>query len=136
VTATGGGVVGANQASQATFAGVFEKDSTPFLARHGIDWATFKDACSWAKQHQHVLRWATIYGGKKRRYAGVWEKAPAGVSWDYTLTVAIDGPELAVPVEIPGTPPCAWRSPRARRSPSTWPCTAATRPVICRGATG
>ena len=37
VTATGGGTVGTNQTNSAIFAGVFEKDATPFLAKHDIN---------------------------------------------------------------------------------------------------
>lgn len=105
VTATGGGVVGTNQTNDAVFAGVFHKDSTPFVARHGIALNEFKDMCNWAKQNQHVLRWASIYGGKSRLYAAVWEKAAPGVAWDYNIKIAIDGPNEAGPsLTMPGNP--------------------------------
>lgn len=104
VTATGGGVVGTNQTNVAVFAGVFEKDSTPFTAKHGLGIAAFKETCDWAKQNQHVLRWAAIYGGRQRLLTGIWEKVAPNVSWDYKFSVAIDGPEPGVPVRMPENP--------------------------------
>lgn len=101
ITATGGGTVGGNQTNTSTFAGVFEQDATPFVAKHGIDGPTFRDTCDWARQHQHVLECATIYGGMNRLHAGVWERAP-NVKWDYKITAAIDGPDLAIPLTMPG----------------------------------
>jgi len=104
VTATGGGVVGLNDTNVPVFAGVFEKDVTPFMARHNIDGGTFDGLCQWAKQNKHVLRCACIYGGKNRLYTGIWEKVPSNVTWDYKETIAIDGPELGVPLTMPGQP--------------------------------
>jgi hypothetical protein len=103
VTATGGGVVGGNQTNNAVFAGVFEHDSTGFEARHGIDFTTFKERCTWAKAHGYVLRWGTIYGGQKRAYAGIWEKA-AGVTWDWKVITAIDSSEAGLPIAMSGNP--------------------------------
>jgi hypothetical protein len=90
ITATGGGVIGINRKNDAVFAAVFEKGSVPFQARHNIDYGEFKNMCSWAKTNGYYLRWATIYGGRERLYAGIWEKSP--LSWDYTESTPIDGP--------------------------------------------
>jgi len=104
ITATGGGVVGLNDTNVPVFAGVFQKDAAPFTARHNIDSGTFNGLCQWAKQNHHVLRWASIYGGRDRLYAGIWEKVPPNVIWDYKITIAIDGPEQGVPLTMPGQP--------------------------------
>jgi len=104
VTATGGGIIGLNQTNNAVFAGVFEKDATSFVAKHDIDGNTFANTCTWAKQNHYVLRWASIYGGKNRLYAGVWEKVASNVQWDYKISIAIDGPETGVPTTMPGNP--------------------------------
>lgn len=102
VTATGGGVIGVKETISEVFAGVFIQDSTPYLAKHGIDLANFKDTCAWAKSHQYILRWATIYGGKSRLCAGIWEQVAGSVSWDHELSVAIDGPEIGLPLAMKG----------------------------------
>ncbi len=102
VTATGGGVIGLNQKNSSIFAGVFEKDATSFVAKHDINFTTFRDTCTWAKQNHYVLRWASIYGGKDRLYAGIWEKVASNVKWDYQISIAIDGPEVGVPATMPG----------------------------------
>jgi hypothetical protein len=104
VTATGGGTVGLDQTNSSIFAGVFEKDPNQYVAKHGIDFKTFKDTCEWAKKNSHILRWAAIYGGKNRFYAGIWDKVGSNVQWDYKITIAIDGPELGVPVQSPDNP--------------------------------
>jgi len=44
------------------FAGVFEKSSTPFLARHGIDEVEFTNTSSSAHDNGLILRWAAMYG--------------------------------------------------------------------------
>ena len=51
-----------------------------------------------------MLRWASIYGGKDRLYAGVWEKVADNVQWDYQISTAIDGPEKGVPTTMPSNP--------------------------------
>jgi hypothetical protein len=104
VSATGGGIIGLNETNSAIFAGVFEKDTTSFVAKHDINHTTFKDTCTWAKQNHYVLRWGSIYGGKDRLYAGVWEKVAANVEWDYQISIAIDGPDLGVPATMPNNP--------------------------------
>src|SRR5690606_20442722 len=102
VSATGGGVIGNNQVNDALFAGVFEQDSTPYLAKHDIGVQDFRDTCTWAKQNQHALRWAALYGGRDRLYAGVWERTAPGVTWDYRLITIIDGPQATIPLTMPG----------------------------------
>lgn len=104
ITATGGGLIGLDQTSDPVFAGMFEKDATPFTARHNVDLSTFNGTCQWAKANHHVLRWAAIYGGKQRLYAGIWEKVASSVSWDYKITISIDSPEQGVPLTMPGQP--------------------------------
>lgn len=101
VTATGGGEIG-GQVSDAEFAAVFILDSTPYYARHGLDWQTFKDTCTWAKQNQHVLRWATAYS-MPHLFAGIWEKRP-NVSWDYTGGHIIDSPYKGESMTMYGEP--------------------------------
>lgn len=104
ITATGGGVVGLSDTNVPVFAGVFEKDATTFTAKHNIDGGAFNGLCQWAKENQHVLRWASIYGGKNRLYAGIWEKVPSNVTWDYKITIGIDSPDQGVPLTMPGQP--------------------------------
>ncbi len=104
VTATGGGVVGTNQTNQAVFAGVFEQDPTPFLAKHDIGFSDFRETCEWAKQNHFALRCAAIYGGRERLYAGVWEQVGADVEWTYKISTSIDGPEQGLPLTSPDDP--------------------------------
>ena len=101
VTATGGGVVGGNQVNESVFAGMFEQNATPYVAKHDIDSQTFKETCDWAKKNQHVLRCASIYGGMKRLHAGIWEHAGPNVTWDYKISIAIDSAEQGVPLTMP-----------------------------------
>ncbi len=89
------------------FAGVFEKSSTPFVARHNISRNTFQAQNMWARSNGFILRWGAAYGEiiteteggplglplikDRRLYAGVWEPRPANVDdwkpsdwWPYT----------------------------------------------------
>lgn len=102
VTATGGGVVGGNQVNESVFAGIFEQDATPYVAKHDINSQAFKETCDWAKQNQRVLRSASIYGGMNRSYAGIWERVGPNVTWDYKISIAIDSAEQGVPLTLPG----------------------------------
>ncbi len=101
VTATGGGEIGNNLVNDVVMAGVFEQDATPFSARHNISGQVFRDTCDWARQNQHVLRCASIYGGRDRLYAAVWERTATPVAWDYRVSTGIDGPEPRLPLTFP-----------------------------------
>jgi hypothetical protein len=84
------------------FAGVLEKDATPFTARHNVDSGTFDNTCKWAKKNDYVLRWAAMYGGMETLYAGIWEKVGSNVRWDYRVPVTGGA---SVPLTMPGQPP-------------------------------
>lgn len=90
ITATGGGEVGNRQSNPIVFAAVFEKGNVPFQARHNINGDEFMKMCTWAKANGYYLRWASIYGGRDRLYAGIWEQS--GTQWDYSIFTAIDSP--------------------------------------------
>jgi hypothetical protein len=90
ITATGGGTIGINNRNTALFAAVFEKGSVAFEARHDIDKNTFNTTCNWAKANGYYLRWATLYGGRDRLYAGIWEKMPVPFNWDQHFVTGID----------------------------------------------
>jgi hypothetical protein len=78
-----------------SYAGVFEKSSTPFLARHGITTVEFTNTSISARDDGLILRWAAIYGEITESggglsvplwhdnilCAGIWEANPAGVDW-------------------------------------------------------
>jgi CubicO group peptidase (beta-lactamase class C family) len=78
ITATGSG-------SDIVYAGVFEKDTTPFIAKHGISEAQFVQQCDWAQKNNYILRWASVYGAANNTYAGIWEKNTNNVGWNYSL---------------------------------------------------
>jgi hypothetical protein len=81
------------------FAGVFEKSSIRFRARHGMSRQEFTDRNWSAQQDGFILRWAAVYGEVTESggvfevptfkdntlYAGVWEANPAEVKWEVTL---------------------------------------------------
>jgi hypothetical protein len=102
IAATGGGAVG-NQTSEASYAGVMEESNQATFARIGLDSAAFRQECAAAKDKQFVLRWAAVYGGRQREYAGIWESAP-GVQWDFKISTVVDGNELGVPLVMPENP--------------------------------
>lgn len=79
ITATGSG-------SKAVFAGVFEKDSTPFFARHGISEEKFIEECKKAQEDGFILSWAAVYGtANNPLYAAIWEKNTSKIPWNYSL---------------------------------------------------
>jgi hypothetical protein len=103
VSASGGGVRGENETLKEIFAGVFTQGRVIY-AKHNMNGKTFTDKCVWAKKNSYVLRWATIYGGNDTLYAGIWEKVSNTVKWDYRFFKSYEGPELGVPVRMPGNP--------------------------------
>jgi hypothetical protein len=74
VSATGAG-------SSTIFAAVFEAGLPgPWMARHGLDRASFEAANNQAMLGGMALRSMTVYGGAASpRYAAVWHARPAGV---------------------------------------------------------
>ena len=82
----------------AVFAGVFEKDATPFLVRYHLV-TNFQDDIidtppteattvqywqNWAMNNTYILRWGAIYGNDAEPlYAGIWEKNPGNISWNW-----------------------------------------------------
>jgi len=74
VSATGAG-------SSAVFAAVFERGVPgPWMARHGLDRASFEAANQQAVQGGMALRSMTVYGAAASpRFAAVWHARPAGV---------------------------------------------------------
>jgi CubicO group peptidase (beta-lactamase class C family) len=78
ITASGSG-------SDIVYAGVFEKDTTPFIAKHGITQAQFVEQCESAQKNNNILRWASVYGAANNTYAGIWEKNTNNVAWNYSL---------------------------------------------------
>ena len=97
ITATGGNAVGNNMTNTAIFGAVFEKGNVPFQARHNINFNQFNEMCTWAKANGYYLRWATIYGGRERLYAGIWEQS--GTQWDYKIFSPIDS-RIPIPMTM------------------------------------
>ncbi|MBE3011262.1 hypothetical protein IL992_18970 [Microbispora sp. NEAU-D428] len=82
VSATGSG-------SAATFAAIFEKKAGTFVARHGISAGEF-EAISFDMLNTKgfIPVSVNVYGtASDPRYVAVWVANPAGVAWNYTLSV-------------------------------------------------
>lgn len=70
----------------AVFAGVFEKDVTPYYARHSISRSSFERRSRSARDEGYILHSAAVYGtAQKPLFAAVWEKNTADIPWGWAL---------------------------------------------------
>jgi CubicO group peptidase (beta-lactamase class C family) len=82
ITATGSG-------AGIRFACVFEKDSTPYWARHNISESQFHTECAIAREQGHALATVDIYGTSTTPiYAASWRRNDAGVDWGFAVSDA------------------------------------------------
>jgi hypothetical protein len=95
ISGVGGGTVGNNKTAPITLAAVFEKGDVPFEARHNIDVTEFDRMNKWAQENGYYPRWVSIYGGRDRLYAAVWEKS--SIRWWGSSFSPIDS-EINIPM--------------------------------------
>lgn len=82
----------------AIFAGLFEKDTTPFLVKYHLGTTGQDDIFdaapteptsiqywqNWANNNKYILRWGALYGDAAQPlYAGIWEQNSSNVSWNW-----------------------------------------------------